>query len=78
LKSKSYILGITNFVDYGKTEGGTPIMAASGQAVNEYDSDSEQQKDSGIDIEMVLPKELSYGKNIPNESMDYLMALFAL
>jgi len=69
LLNNPHVLGITNSSDYGFTEGGIPIMAASGQGLNTYE-------DSNIKI--ILPKELIQAKNIYNEDKDYLMALFAL
>ncbi|GAA5818791.1 MAG: GH3 auxin-responsive promoter family protein [Methanobrevibacter sp. CfCl-M3] len=69
LLNNPHVLGITNSSDYGFTEGGIPIMAASGQGLNTYE-------DSNIKI--ILPRELIQAKNIYNEDKDYLMALFAL
>ncbi|MDR3063715.1 MAG: GH3 auxin-responsive promoter family protein, partial [Methanobrevibacter sp.] len=69
LLDNPYILGITNSSDYGFTEGGVPIMAASGQGLNSYED---------ANIKMILPQELIQAKNISNEDKDYLMALFTL
>ncbi|KZX16851.1 GH3 auxin-responsive promoter [Methanobrevibacter cuticularis] len=69
LLDNPYILGITNSSDYGFSEGGIPMMAASGQGLNSYEDSH---------IKMVLPQELIQAKNISNENKDYLMALFTL
>ena len=90
LNGSSNILGITNSSDYGLTEGGIPIMAASGQGLDIYNNEKFETKNSNesselndfsdvqTGVNMILPNELITAKNIAPEDMDYLMALFAL
>ncbi|WP_263640888.1 GH3 family domain-containing protein [Methanobrevibacter arboriphilus] len=46
LESSSNILGITNSSNYGKTEGGIPVMAASGQGINTYVDEEHDNNDN--------------------------------
>jgi hypothetical protein len=77
LKGQSNILGIINSSNYGSTEGGIPIMSASGQGASNYNT-RDENKGEDIDLKMVLPDELLNASNISHDDKDYLMALFAL